>query len=86
MPKNVETATQLHSFHTLPRQCVSQELPDVQSGFTKGWGTRDKIAIIHWIIEKAKRMQKKKEEKIYFCFIDYAEVFDCMDNKKLENS
>ena len=59
---------------------VNWELPDVQAGFRKGRGTRDQIAKIHWIIEKAREFQKKN---IYFCFIDYAKDFDCMDHNKL---
>ena len=55
------------------------ELPDVQAGFRKGRGTRDQIANICWIIKKAREFQ----ENIYFCFIDYAKAFDCMDHKKL---
>ena len=58
------------------------ELPDVQAGFRKGKETRDQIASIHWIIEKASEFQKN----IYFCFIDYTKAFDCVDHKKLENS
>ena len=58
------------------------ELPDVQAGFRKGRGTRDQNANIHWIIKKAKEYQKN----IYFCFIDYAKSFDCVDHNKLENS
>jgi len=54
---------------------VNRELPDVQAGFTKGRGTRDQIANIHWIIEKAREFQKS----IYFCFIDYAKAFDCVE-------
>ena len=54
-------------------QYVNHELPDVQAGFRKGRGTRDQIANIRWIIEKAKEFQKN----IYFCFIDYAKAFDC---------
>ena len=61
------------------QQYVNRELPDVQAGFTKGRGTRDQIAGIHWIIEKAREFQKN----IYFCFIDYAKVFDCVDHNKL---
>ena len=61
------------------RQCVIQELPDVQAGFKKGIGIRDQIANIHWIMEKAREFQKN----IYFCFIDYAKVFDCVDHNKL---
>ena len=55
------------------------ELPDVQAGFRKGRGTRDQIDNIHWIIKKAREFQKK----IYFCFIDYAKAFDCVDHNKL---
>ena len=61
------------------QQYVNCELPDVQAGFTKGKGTRDQIANIHWIIEKAREFQKN----IYFCFIDYAKTFDCVDYNKL---
>ena len=61
------------------QQHVNHELPDVQAGFRKGRGTRDQIANIHWIIEKARDFQKN----IYFCFIDYAKDFDCVDNNKL---
>ena len=57
------------------QQYMNQELPDVQAGFRKGRGTRDQIANIHWIIEKAREFQKN----IYFCFIDYANAFDCVD-------
>ena len=64
------------------QQYVNCELPYVQAGFRKGRGTRDQIANIHWIIEKAKEFQKK----IYFCFIDYAKVFDCLDHNKQSNS
>ena len=58
---------------------MNQELPDVQSGFRKGRGTRDQIANIGWIIEKAREFQKN----IYFSFIDYAKDFDCVDHNKL---
>ena len=61
---------------------MNQELPDVQSAFRKGRGTRDEIANIHQITEKAREFQKNT----YFCFIDYTKAFDCFDNKKLENS
>ena len=61
------------------QQYVNRELPDVQAGFRKGRGTRNQIANIHWIIEKAREFQ----ENIYFCFVDYAKAFDCMDNNKL---
>ena len=60
------------------QQYVNHELP-VQAGFRKGKGIRDQIASIHWIMEKAREFQKN----IYFCFIDYAKVFDCVDHKKL---
>ena len=55
------------------------ELPDVQAGFRKARGTRDQIANIYWIVEKAKKFQKN----IYFCFSDYAKAFDCVDHNKL---
>ena len=61
---------------------MNQERLDVQAGFQRGRGTRDQIANIRWIIEKAKEFQKN----IYFCFIDYAKAFDCVDHNKLENS
>ena len=64
------------------QQYVNCELPDVQAGFRKGRGTRDLIANIRWIIEKAREFQKN----ICFCFIDYAKAFDCVDHHKLENS
>ena len=60
----------------------NQEIPDVQAGFRKHKGTRDQTANSHWIIEKAREFQKN----IYFCFIDYAKAFDCVDHNKLENS
>ena len=58
---------------------VNRELPDVQDGFRKGRGTRDQITNVCWIIEKAREFQKS----IYFCFIDYAKAFDCVDYNKL---
>ena len=58
---------------------IPEELPDVQAGFRKGRGTRDQIANIRWIMEKARELQKN----IYFCFIDYAKAFDCVDHNKL---
>ena len=58
---------------------MNYELPDVQAGFLKGRGTRDQIANICWLIEKAREFQKN----IYFCFIDYARAFDCVDHNKL---
>ena len=61
------------------QQCVNRELPDVQAGFRKGRRTRGQIANIHWIIEKAREFQKNS----YFCFIDYAKAFDCVDHNKL---
>ena len=60
------------------QQYVNRELPDVQAGFRKGRGTRDQIANIHWIIKKAREFQKN----IYFCLIDYAKAFDCVDHNK----
>ena len=65
------------------QQYMYRELPDVQAGFRKGRGTRDQIGNIRWIMEKAREFQKN----IYFCFIDYAKAFDCVDHKKtVENS
>ena len=64
------------------QQYMNQELPGIQAGFRKGRGTRDQIANFCWIIEKAREFQKN----IYFCFIDYAKAFDCVDHNKLENS
>ena len=88
MPKNAQTTAQLHSSHMLVmfkilqarlQQYVNHELPDVQAGFRKGRGTRDQIANIRWIMEKAREFQKN----IYFCFLDYAKAFDCVDHNKL---
>ena len=89
MPKNAQTTTQLHSSHTLVKNAqnsptrlqeyVNRELSDVQAGFRKGRGTRDQVANIRWIIKKAIKFQKN----IYFCFIDYAKAFDCVDHNKL---
>ena len=88
MSKNDQATTQLNSSHMLakycskfskPQQYVNHELPDVQAGFTKGRETRDQIASIYWIIEKAREFQKN----IYFCLIDYAKIFDCADYNKL---
>ena len=64
------------------QQYVNHELSDVQAGFRKVRGTRDQIANMHWIIERERQFQKN----IYFCFIDYAKDFDCVDHDKLENS
>ena len=64
------------------QQYMNHELPDAQAGFRKGRGIRDQIANIRWIMEKAREFQKN----IYFCLIDYAKAFDCVDHNKLENS
>ena len=64
------------------QQYMNWERPDVQAGFRKGRGTKDKIVNIHWIKEKAKEFQKN----IYFCFTDYAKAFDCVDHNKQDNS
>ena len=88
--KNAPTTVQLHSCHMLARLCsksykvgfqqyVSRELPEVQAGFQRGRGTRDQIANMRWMMEKAREFQKN----IYFCFIDYAKAFDCVDHSKL---
>ena len=61
------------------QQYMNREIPDVQAGFRQGRGTRDQIANIHWIIEKAREFQKN----IYLCFIDYAKAFDCVDHNQL---
>ena len=90
MPKNVPTTVQLHLISHASKvmvkilqvrlqQYVNQELSDVQAGFRKGRGTRDQIANICCIIEKAREFQ----ENICFCFIDYAKAFDCVDHNKL---
>ena len=70
----------LKNFQARLQQYVTRELPDVQAGFRKGRRTRDQIANIRWIIKKAREFQKKN---IYFCFIDYAKAFDCVDHNKL---
>ena len=73
----------LKILQTKLHQYVNHELPDVQAAFRKGRGTRDQIANICWIIEKA----RKSQENIYFCFIAYAKAFDCVDHKiTVENS
>ena len=82
MPKNAQTTAQLHSSHASKvmlkilqarlQQYMNGELPDVQAGLRKGRETRNQIANIRWIIEKAREFQKN----IYFCFIDYAKAFD----------
>ena len=61
------------------QQYVNRDLPDVQAGFRKGRGTKDQIANTRWIIEKAREFQ----QNVYFCFIDYAKAFNCVDNSKL---
>ena len=70
------------NFPSQPSKYINPELPDVQAGFRKGGGTRDQIANIHWIIEKAREFKKN----IQFCFIDYTKTFDCVYHNKLENS
>ena len=92
MPKNAQTTTTALISHASKvmlkilqarlQQYVNHELPDVQTGFRKGRGTRDQIVSIRWIIEKVRRFQKN----IYFCFIDYDKAFDCVDHNELENS
>ena len=77
--KDAQTTTQLHSPHTWHQQYVNNEIPGVQAGCRKSRRTRDQIANIHWIIEKASEFQKN----IYFCFIDYAKAFDCVDHNTL---
>ena len=84
MPKNAQATAQLHSSHMLKilqarlQKYVNRELPDVQAGFRKDRRTRDQIANICWIIEKAREFQRN----IYFCFIDYTKAFDCVDHNK----
>ena len=90
MPKNVQATIKLHSSHILAKlmlkilqarfqQYMNHELPDGQDGFRKGRWTRDEITNICWIIKKARVFHKN----IYFCFIDHAKTFDCMDHNKL---
>ena len=69
----------LNILHASLQHYVNQELPDVQAGFRKGRGTRDQIANIHWIIEKAREFQKNN----YLCFINYAKTFGCVNHEKL---
>ena len=69
----------LKILHARLQQYMNHELPDIQAAFRKGRGTRDQIANIHWIIEKAREFQKN----IYFCFFDYAKAFDCVDHNQL---
>ena len=89
MPKNAQTTAQLHLSHTSKvmlkilqarlQQYVNYEVPDVQAGFRKGTGTRDQIADIRWIMKKAREIQKN----MYFCFMDYAKAFECVDHNRL---
>ena len=88
MPKNAQTTAKLNSSHMLVKfktlqarlqQYVNRELPDVKDGFRKGRGTRDQIANIRWIMEKAREFQKN----ICFCLINCAKAFDCADHNKL---
>ena len=87
MPKNVQNhtivlishASMLKIFQARLHRYVNWEHPDIQAGFRKGRETRDQTANIPWIIEKAREFQKN----IYFCFTDYAKVFDCLDHNKL---
>ena len=91
MPKNAQTTTQLHSSHVPVKfsklkilqarlqQYVNSELPDVQAGFRKDRGTRNQMANIRWTVTKAREFQKNTD----FCFIDYANAFDCVDHNKL---
>ena len=89
MPKNVQTTALISHFSKVMikilqarlQQYMNHEFPDVQAAFGKGRGTRDQTANIRWIIEKAREFQKN----IYFCFIDYANAFDCVDHNKLWN-
>src|SRR5574340_1222791 len=69
----------LNTLQARLQQYMNREMPDVQAGFKKGRGTRDQIASIYWIMEKARELQKN----IYFCFIDYAKAFDCVGHNKL---
>ena len=89
MSKNVQTITQLHSSHDSKvmlkilqarlQHCMNREIPYVQAGFRKGRGTRNQIANICWIIEKAREFQKN----VYFCFMDHTKAFDCVNHNKL---
>ena len=76
----------LKILHPRLQHYVTQELPDVQTGFRKGRGIRDQIANIHWTIEKAKDLktkQNKTKQNLYLCFIDYTKAFDCVDHNKI---
>ena len=84
MPENAAlishaSKVMLKILHARLQKYMNGELPDVQAGFRKGRGIRDQIANIHWIIEKVREFWKN----IYFCFIDYANAFDCVDHNKL---
>ena len=86
MPKNAQFALISHDSKVMLKilqvrlqQCMNGELPDVQAGFRKGRQPRNQIANIRWIIKKAREFQKN----IYFCFIDYAKAFNCVDHNKL---
>ena len=79
MLKILQVRLQQYMNQELPDEKKKKELPDVQAGFRKGRGTRDQIANIHWIIAKAREFRKN----IYFCFIDYAKAFDCVDHNQL---
>ena len=68
----------LKIIHARLQEYMNYEFPGVQAGFRKGWGTRDQIVSICWIIEKARKLQKN----IYFCFVDYAKAFDCVDHNQ----
>ena len=90
MPKDIQTTRLIsHAIKVMLKilqarlqQYVNHELPDVQAGFRKSRGPREKVASVCWIIKKAREFQKN----MYFYFIDYAKVFDCVDHNKVENS
>ena len=77
-----DSNTMLKSLQARLKQYMNCELPDVQNGFSKGRGTRNQIANICWIIEKAREFQKN----IYFCFIDYAKAFDCVERQEYQTT
>ena len=81
-PKERQCQRMLKILQARLQQYMNRERPDVQASFRKGRGTRDQIANIHWVMEKARELQKN----ICFCFIDYAKAFDYVDHNKLENS
>ena len=78
-PTSHDSKAMLKIFQARLQKYINWELPDVQAEFRKGRGTRDQIANISWVIEKAKEFQKN----VYFCIIDYAKAFDCVDHRKL---